>query len=113
MNLKLSMQPIPMKLRRKLSDNPFMRKCCWCGVQSGIEWNHAIIYSGRQISEEYAITPLCRKCHRGYSGTIKKDIKDYCEFMAITKGLADLIVKYPKFDWLTRKKYLESKFIKV
>lgn len=113
MNLKLSMQPIPMKLRRKLSDNPFMRKCCWCGVESGIEWNHALIYSGRQISEEYAIIPLCRKCHRGYSGTIKAEIKEYCEMLAIVRGLQDLIIKYPKFNWLQRKDYLTKKFIKV
>jgi hypothetical protein len=107
------MRPIPQSLKRKLSNDPFMKKCVWCGVESGIEWNHALIYQNRQVNESYAIVPLCIKCHRGELGTIKKTIKDYCTFIAISRGLSDLVVKYPRHDWKQEKDYLTSKFIKV
>jgi len=106
------MVPIPKKIRKKLSEMDFMKRCIWCGTYQNIEWEHSLKYSGKKVQEDYAIQPLCRYCHRGYSGTIKREIKDYSEFIAIVRGLPDLIRKYPRYDWLQRKHELEYKLIK-
>lgn len=106
------MRPISKKVKAVLEKDPWMKKCCYCGTFENIEWNHAIQYAGKQLDEVYCLTPLCRNCHRGYSGTIKSEIKEFCEFLAITRGLPNLIKKYPKFKWLQRKTYLQSKLVK-
>lgn len=106
------MRPIPLRIRKQLDELEFMKKCIWCGTQQNIEREHSLIYSGRQINEVYAIQPLCRDCHRGYSGTIKREIKDYSEFIAIVRGLPDLQRDYPRVDWTQRKKELEYKLIR-
>lgn len=106
------MRKIPKKIREQLSDMPYMKKCIYCGSQSNIEWEHSLKYKNSQIQEVYAINPLCREHHRGYSGTIKREIKDYSEFIAIVRGLKDLVKKYPKFDWKRRKQELEYKLIR-
>ncbi len=106
------MRPIPQKISKQLDEMEFMKKCINCGSQSNIEREHSLIYAGKQINEVYAIQPLCRTCHRGYSGTIKREIKDYSEFIAIVRGLKDLVKKYPKFDWQRRKQELEYKLIR-
>ena len=106
------MRTIPKKIRDQLSDMPYMKKCIYCGSQSNIEFEHSLIYSGRQINEVYSINPLCHTCHRGYSGTIKREIKDYSEFIAIVRGLKDLVKKYSKFDWQKRKQEVEDKLIR-
>ena len=106
------MGPIPAKIRKQLDELEFMKKCIWCGTQQNIGREHSLIYAGKQINEVYSIQPLCRDCHRGYSGTIKREIKDYSEFIAIVRGLKDLVKKYPKFDWQRRKQELEYKLIR-
>ena len=106
------MRTIPKKIRDKLSESDWMKKCLWCGTQQNIEWEHSLLYKGSQINEVFSIQPLCRTCHRGYSGTIKREIKDYSEFIAIVMGLPDLQRKYPKFNWSQRKEYLQSKVLK-
>lgn len=106
------MRPIPLRIHKQLDEMEFMKKCIWCGTQQNIEREHSLIYAGKQINEVYSIQPLCRDCHRGYSGTIKREIKDYSEFIAIVRGLKDLVKKYPKFDWQRRKQELEYKLIR-
>jgi len=86
-----------------------MRSCAWCGRQNRLEWNHALMYSNRQINEWYSIIALCNDCHRGDFGTIKKEIRDYCTLLAITRGLQDLVKKYPRRDWVWEKNWLEQK----
>lgn len=106
------MSPIPKKIRKILNADQYMKTCVNCKSTQHIEFNHALIYSGRQIQEVYSILPLCTTCHRGYSGTIRREIKDFCELIAITRGTADLVKKYPRFDWITRKNYLTNKLVK-
>lgn len=107
------MRPIPLPLRDLLNDDPFMKKCCYqdCGSQD-VEWNHALQYRGRQINEWYAIVPLCQYHHRGNNGTIFADVKDWCSWVAIMRGMKDLQAKYPKRNWLQEKNYLTRKFTK-
>jgi len=59
------------------------------------------------MDEEFAIQPLCTKCHRGNNGDIDKKAKIKAELLAITQGMEILQTKYPKVDWYQRKKYLE------
>ena len=75
------MRPIPDKLRKKLSNMPHMAQCAWCTAKSNLEWHHAIQYSGKQMNEWYAIIALCRQCHRGEFGTLRAEIKDFCELL--------------------------------
>lgn len=101
-----------MKIRKQLSEDEFMKKCVNCGRIDSIEWNHALYYRNRQINELYSLVPLCTNCHRGNFGDIKKEIKDYSEFIAIVRGLPDLQRDYPKMDWVRRKKELEYRLIR-
>ncbi len=103
------MRPIPDKLSKKLANLPHMAQCAWCARGNNLEWHHALQYSGKQINEWYAIIALCRDCHRGEFGTLRVEIKDFCEMLAITRGLEDLIKKYPKREWLWEKKWREQK----
>ncbi len=104
------MNPILLPLRKKLNDDPWMKSCCLCHTKQSIEFNHALIYSGRQINEDYAIVPLCSDCHRGAFGTILQRNRDICELLAIERGLqSDIETKYPKMDWRQRRDYLGTK----
>lgn len=96
---------IPLALRKRLADDPFMSKCVYCGA-TPVEWDHALKYAGRQINEWYAIVPLCTFHHRGNNGTIFKDVRNFTELLAITRGLVELQKTYYKTDWAQRKKYL-------
>ena len=101
---------IPQKVKKRLNNDPWMNKCCYCG-KNPVEFHHTLLYSGRKIEKWYAITPLCEHCHRGNNGTTFRDAKDYAEWQAIMRGGAELQKDYPKFDWVQRKKYLQSKFL--
>lgn len=105
------MRPIPPKLRKQLAKDPYMQACIWCGSRTNIEWEHSLTYGGRQINEWYAINPLCRNCHRGYSGTVKAVIKDFSRWTALVRGIKHLMRDYPKHPWLQDKKYLDNKFL--
>lgn len=71
------MNNMPKKLREKLASDLFYRQCarqealrdheCAPDPLTGklIEWEHALIYAGKQIQKEYAIVPLCWYVHRG------------------------------------------------
>lgn len=108
-----NMRPIPKKIRDKLAQDSFMKKCCFQGCgKLDVEWNHALKYSGRQINEWYAIVPLCVEHHRGNNGTIYKEVKEWCSWVAIMRGIKDLQKKYPKYNWLQEKNYLTNKFTK-
>lgn len=90
------MSPIPHAVRKKLSLDPFMRRCCYCRSRNAIEWHHALIIAGKQVQKWYAILPLCAKCHRGYGGTIKIQIKLHCELKAIERGGERIYLDFPK-----------------
>jgi len=105
------MRPIPKKLKDQLANDPWMKKCVVCR-STPVTWNHAIIYSGRQLNTWYALVPLCANCHMGNSMKPKPDVQDYCEWLAILRGGKELDNDCPKWNWRQRKKYLDSKFLK-
>jgi hypothetical protein len=55
------MHPIPPKLRKQLSIDPYCRTCARANIDCAgrITWEHAILYAGRQVQECWAIIPLC------------------------------------------------------
>lgn len=74
------MNNIPLQLRQDLEADAFYGSCarqdalhdheCQGDPVRGragrmIEWEHALIYAGRQVQKRYAIVPLCWYVHRG------------------------------------------------
>lgn len=62
------MRRIPQKLKEEILKDSYYKKCArlndgYC--EGRITWEHAIIYSGRQLNEKWAIIPLCWKHHLG------------------------------------------------
>lgn len=112
--------PIPLKLREKMASDGSMLHCIHgsgCGgviVSPGqirIEWEHAFLYAGKKIQEEWAIVPCCTYHHRG-SG-LDKDYNRYCSLVKAIKiyGSLDVIQqKYPKKNWLQEWEYLKNKY---
>lgn len=90
------MSPIPHATKKKLDSDFFMRRCCYCRSRNDIEWHHALIIAGKQVQKWYAILPLCENCHRGYNGTIKNEIKLYCELKAIERSGGRIYRDFPK-----------------
>ena len=69
---------IPSKLRSKLALQPFYHVCARrealhdhecqpspLNPRKLIEWEHALIYAGKQVQKEFAIIPLCWWAHSG------------------------------------------------
>lgn len=103
------MRPIPIALRKQLAVDPYMAKCQYrgCGKQD-VEWNHAILYCGRQLNTWYAIIPLCTYHHRGNFGTIWPEVKAWCELEAIKRSNREIEKDCPRVNWEQRKVYLEK-----
>lgn len=54
---------IPKDIREQLAHDPFMEKCCICGVRDGVQWHHNLIFGGKAIQEWWAILPVCFTHH--------------------------------------------------
>lgn len=112
-----SMNPIPTALRYKLFLDPWMNACKYRDQTTGetcnrspVEWNHAIIYAGKQLNTWYAIIPLCTEHHRGYMlGSISNSVKLWCELLAILRGQYELDKDCPKWNWRQRLQALRTK----
>lgn len=100
------MRPIPPKLKKELSDDPFMATCIWTGEKKDVSWEHCWIYAGRQINEKWAIVPLRRDLNCNISG----EVKEYCRYISMTRATDEDLKKYPKKDWYQIKKYLFNKY---
>jgi len=96
------MRPIPKKLKDEISSDPYYLKCARSGsdCRGRITWEHAFIYSGRQINEKWAIIPLCVYHHLGDG--LNKRIN---EKIAVNRATEEDLKKYPRKNWLIYKKY--------
>lgn len=98
------MRPIPPKLRRELTDDPFMQSCIICG-SSQVEWDHCFTFAGRQINERWSLVPLCYEHHRG--GGLDRP---YTQYIALGHATDEELKKYPRIDWKTIKMHLNKKY---
>lgn len=104
------MRPISKPVKKELTKDKFMESCCVPGCPNkDIEYNHAIIYAGRQLDKAYAIVPVCKYHHRGNNGTIFRIAKDWSTLWAITRGRGKIEKDCPKENWFQLKKHLENK----
>lgn len=112
------MSPIPPKLRKKMNDDAFMRRCVFNNAECRgtfsertmkIEWHHAFTYKGRQIQEWWAIVPLCWYHHQGPGFDSNK-----CRWLAMrrmgTNDFLEALQKYPRIAWQTLWFRLNKKF---
>lgn len=96
------MHPIPPKLRRELSADPFYKICARKGEACAgrITWEHALTYAGRQIQERWAIIPLCAFHHSvdefqdgpGLDKRLNKEI-------AMSRATEEDRKKYSRIKW--------------
>lgn len=112
------MNKIPPQLRLKIASDPYYRQCarkcalndheCKEDERTGklIEWEHALIFAGRQIQEKWAIVPICWWAHRG-PGLVK----EINEWLALNRATDEELLKYSKAINLTAKRdYLNTKY---
>jgi hypothetical protein len=104
------MNKIPTVLREKMAMDPFYGRCMRRheGTCSGrITWEHAFIYAGRQIQEQWAIIPLCEYHHLG-PGMVKW----MNELFALRRATLEDLAKYPRRNWVQHLQALEYKYSK-
>lgn len=80
-----------------------------CGGR--VTYEHAWVYAGKQIQEEWAIVPLCEKHHDvlNYqdSGDLNKELN---QFYSLQRATDEDLQKYPRAPWNQRKAYLNTKY---
>jgi len=59
-----------------------------------IEWEHALMWAGRQLQERFAIIPICWWAHRG-PGLDKKKNRS----IAIARMTEQDLDRYPNKEW--------------
>lgn len=102
------MNNIPPKIRAELATLPRMKLCARRlegGCSGRITWEHALIYAGKQVQEVWAILGLCDHHHLG-SGLDKE--KNHA--LALAQATPEDLAKYPRSDWVQKKKYLLEKY---
>lgn len=97
------MRPIPPKLKNEMEADPYYKICarwrnckdhvCSANPRTGqlIEWEHALIFAGKQINERWAIVPICWWAHSG--GGLKKQINVW---LALNRATDEELQKYSK-----------------
>lgn len=89
------MRPIPQKLRKEMSDDPYYEQCVLTnhGCVGRIEWHHAVIFGGRQLNEKWAIVPLCQWHHKNVEN---KEIKAKVMHIVVNRATDDEIKRVSK-----------------
>lgn len=105
--------PIPLNIRDKMSSDGSMLHCIHrnSDCSGRVEWEHAWIYAGKKIQEEWAIVPCCTYHHRGAG--LDKDFNRYCSLVKaryIASLGVDVFCKYPKKNWRQEWEFLKTKY---
>lgn len=105
------MQKIPLRIREKINESPYFKKCIHnSGCDGRITIEHSFVYRGRQIpsirdkiSDELflaLLVPCCWKHNIDVRGEDKEWNKLITLMNVRAQGLWDeLLEKYPKKDW--------------
>lgn len=83
------MRPIPPRMREEMSNDPFMKVCCLSmlgNCEGVIEWHHEIQFAGRQLSEKWAILPVC---HFHHDQARNSFIKERLQWIALNRATED------------------------
>jgi hypothetical protein len=100
------LNPIPLKLRKEIAEDPYMKKCCLCGNPK-VQWNHAIIYKGRQLNEKWAIVPACEDHHDHKN----REYIERLQLIALNRASIEQLQAISKaFDFIQRRDYLRGKY---
>lgn len=111
------MKPIPAKLRRELSCDPFYAICARkdlhghiCGGR--ITWEHALIYAGSQLQARFAIIPLCAKAHDvdawQDSGNLDKEVNVW---IALNRASEEELASISRaIDYRSKRERLNTKY---
>lgn len=103
------MRPIPVSLRERLANDPAMGKCLICGSPQ-VSFDHRVTGLGRrQLSEWWAIAPLCYDHHQGVKAT--KETEERARLWCLERGKEEL-KKFPKHNLEQELKYLRKKYEK-
>jgi len=109
------MRPIPLKIKKQISEDPFYKVCCITG-SSNVSIEHCWSYGTKgQINELWALVPLRRDLNTSHP---PKDVKDKCRLISLLRakelGVWEQIKKdYPRHDWEQELKYLSKKYARI
>ena len=106
--------PIPLKMRKEMSEDPFYKKCVYTGTiqkfgDKRVSWEHCWVYAGKQIQEKWAIVPL----RLDLNVNMTQEVKDYCRYISLQRATDEDLAKYPRHNWKQLRKYLNSKYEKT
>jgi len=111
------MAPIPLKLRKEMSVDPFYSVCALAGHHGHIcggkiTWEHAITYASRQLQQKWAIVPICERGH-GLgkfmdTGSLKKDLNVW---IALNRATEEELLEISKAgDAKKRRDHLNQRY---
>ena len=104
------MRPIPEKMRKEMSEDLYMKKCCLSNSPA-VEWHHVWKYAGQQINEKWAIMPLSKWYHIGVHSN--KEVQEKVQYLSLLRATEKDLEKYPKKDWKQLFNYLKDKHGKI
>ncbi len=112
------MNNIPKTLREDMALDPYYKMCARNALLGDhicrpdpltdklIDWEHALIYGGKQIQKKWAIVPICWWAHRG-PGLVK----EINVWIALNRATyADLYSISKAVDYIKMRDYLNNKY---
>jgi hypothetical protein len=90
--------PIPPKMRKEMSEDPFYSKCCIKHPEcSGrIQFHHHFRYAGKRQKEKFGILPVCEWIHEREKNY---DIRIQLDEVMKSRMTEEDRKKYPNRKW--------------
>ena len=114
------MKQISEKLKQEILVDKYYQQCCLTGnkIKDGykIDWHHAWTYAHGQISEMWAIMPVCVKKHSAVNGDKDSvhnclETREYVKYLSLLRAdLEDLKKRMFKKNWEQEFSYLSNKY---
>lgn len=108
------MAGIPPKLRKELSEDPYMQRCIHLmredhTCKGRLTFEHAWLYGKSQVNSRWAIVPCCASTNIDATG----ETKNYNRWIALKRAEelgVDLPTEYPRKDWTQERIKLDNMF---
>ena len=86
--------PIPAKLRKELSEDPYYSECCLLDSEcwGRVEWHHGLIYAGKRQTAKFCLLPVC---HNHHELEKRRDIKKRLNDIMWSRATEEDKKKYP------------------